>query len=126
MYFRSVKEKFEAAHFLSGYHGTCANMHGHTWKVEAIFHGDKLDRLGMLVDIKTLKRALFKVTGQLDHGCINSVLQTNVEDTQANPTPENVAEWIFKTLEKETEGLPVVLHSVIVWEEEDAWASVTK
>lgn len=126
MYFLSVKDKFEAAHFLSGYRGECANMHGHSWKVEAVFSGGKLDRMGMLIDPVILRRTVRKVVGQFDHRCVNSIFQSRVEDTESNPTPENIANWIFDSLEKAVKDMPIQVQTVIVWESEDGWASVTK
>jgi 6-pyruvoyltetrahydropterin/6-carboxytetrahydropterin synthase len=29
-----IKDKFDAAHYLKDYEGDCANLHGHTWRVE--------------------------------------------------------------------------------------------
>ena len=32
MYFLKTEQSFDSAHFLAGYHGKCANIHGHRWK----------------------------------------------------------------------------------------------
>lgn len=117
----SIKSKFDSAHFLEGYKGACAQMHGHTWKVECLFEGQKLDELGMVVDFKLLKRELMKIVMELDHHCINYVLPEGT-----NPTAENIAKWIFKKLKKGAKGFSVRLITVIVWESDDAWASFTE
>ena len=53
-----VSAEFEAAHRVAGYPGKCDRLHGHSWTVEAVVAGDKLDELGMLVDFKLVKGKL--------------------------------------------------------------------
>lgn len=89
-----VSAAFEAAHFIRGYDGKCARLHGHNWKVEAIVHGEELDKLGMLIDFKILKAELNKILDDFDHRFLNE-LETFTED---NPTAENLAMKIFKRL----------------------------
>ena len=60
MYEIEVKTAFEAAHFIRGYAGKCARLHGHNWEVIAIVRGSELDELGMLIDFKILKSELKK------------------------------------------------------------------
>ena len=36
MYQLKAKAAFDSAHFLSGYKGKCANLHGHRWTIEVI------------------------------------------------------------------------------------------
>lgn len=55
-----VGEHFDAAHFLRGYTGKCAKVHGHTWQVEIRVQGEKLNECGMLVDFAFLKEKLKK------------------------------------------------------------------
>ena len=38
MYLLKTSASFDSAHFLSGYNGKCANIHGHTWKIEVRPH----------------------------------------------------------------------------------------
>ena len=33
MYILKTEQSFDSAHFLSGYEGKCANIHGHRWRV---------------------------------------------------------------------------------------------
>ena len=94
MYELTVQSAFEAAHFISGYNGKCARLHGHNWIVEAIVRGTELDNLGMLVDFKILKAALNNVLDNFDHRYLNE-LETFAQD---NPTAENLARKIFQLL----------------------------
>lgn len=89
-----VSAAFEAAHFIRGYDGKCARLHGHNWKVEAIVRGEELDKLGMLIDFKILKAELNKILDDFDHRFLNE-LETFIVD---NPTAENLAMKIFKRL----------------------------
>lgn len=89
-----VSAAFEAAHFIRGYEGKCARLHGHNWRVEAIVRGEELDNLGMLIDFKILKTELNKILDSFDHRFLNE-LDTFAEE---NTTAENLARKIFKQL----------------------------
>lgn len=94
MYEISVREAFEAAHFIGGYDGKCSRLHGHNWFVEAVVRGEKLDSLGMLIDFKILKAELKKVLDEFDHRFLNELATFTAE----NPTAENIARQIFRKL----------------------------
>jgi len=113
MYRLRVKSYFNAAHKLDGYEGKCANLHGHTWKVEVFVVGDKLDEVGMLIDFNILKEKVREVTERLDHSFLNDFKDIG------NPTSENIARYIFKNLK----DLPknVRLEKVRVWESSTSW-----
>ncbi len=44
MYLLKTAATFDSAHFLSGYNGKCANIHGHTWKLEVAISSQELPR----------------------------------------------------------------------------------
>ncbi len=94
MYEITVSAAFEAAHFIDGYNGKCARLHGHNWRVEAIVRGENLDKLGMLIDFKILKSELNKVLEDFDHRFLNEQETFSKE----NPTAENLARKIFERL----------------------------
>ena len=94
MYEISVREAFEAAHFINGYDGKCSRLHGHNWIVEAVVRGEKLDSLGMLIDFKILKAELKKVLDEFDHRYLNELETFTAE----NPTAENISRQIFRKL----------------------------
>ena len=81
----------DSCHHLSGYKGKCANVHGHTWKIELWFRGQDniLDKVGILVDFGIVK----ELKDLLDHKDLNKVLKKN-------PTAENLTMWIFNWLDK--------------------------
>ena len=94
MYEISVREAFEAAHFINGYDGKCSRLHGHNWIVEAVVRGEKLDSLGMLIDFKILKAELKQVLDEFDHRYLNELETFTAE----NPTAENISRQIFRKL----------------------------
>jgi 6-pyruvoyltetrahydropterin/6-carboxytetrahydropterin synthase len=56
MYTVSKRFTFEAAHRLShGYAGKCAEVHGHSYKVDVVLGSAQLDEVGMVVDFSELQ-----------------------------------------------------------------------
>jgi 6-pyruvoyltetrahydropterin/6-carboxytetrahydropterin synthase len=107
----SIKGQFCGAHRLNGYAGPCANMHGHNWEVEAYFRGNRLNRLGMLVDFRTIKALLHQILAQMDHHDLNLLPPFK----KTNPTSENIAKFIFTELAR-SDGGNCRLHRVRVSE----------
>ena len=74
MYRLKTSSSFDSAHFLAGYEGKCANIHGHRWKIEAEFSGEKLaesgDKRGMLIDFGDIKSAVRALADSFDHALI--------------------------------------------------------
>jgi queuosine biosynthesis protein QueD len=66
---------YDAAHCLEHYNGKCANMHGHTYKVEVWVQGEDtdLDKAGILWDFGNLKAIL----NEYDHKNLNDIYTTN-------------------------------------------------
>lgn len=112
---------FEAAHHLLGYNGACANIHGHSYKLEVTVSGD-IDRFAdqsfasncMVIDFKSLKEIVKKnIISTHDHADLNSLYD--------NPTAENMVISMFDVI---WSNLPrdVKLESVKLWETEDSYA----
>ena len=115
---RSIE--IDAAHYLPGYKGKCANLHGHRWKIEVAVRGGYMHP-GMVVDFNDLKVPLDSIKESLDHKCINDVIP--------NPTAEKIVEYVadvFNTWLQEyaIEHAPTnfTLTWVKVWETEDSYA----
>lgn len=111
--------KFDAAHKLEGYDGPCANLHGHTWKVDVWLTGstNHKDHIGMLLDFREIKN----VEKELDHKLLNDTL------APFNPTAENISEYIFNKLKAKLiqhERLYDTNLRVRVYESEDSYAEV--
>ncbi len=89
MYQLKAKAAFDSAHFLSGYKGKCANLHGHRWTIEVIVEQEDLQTegvyRGMLIDFGDLKKALRALADFYDHALIyeeGSLRQTTVQALQ--------------------------------------------
>lgn len=107
MYSVKTKVSFEAAHRLYNvdtYSSECRdNLHGHSYKVEVLVGVNDLNKAGMVIDFKLLKKIIKDVIeDKYDHSCIlrNSdpiakVIQENCKKVilvDNSPT----AEWMAK------------------------------
>jgi 6-pyruvoyltetrahydropterin/6-carboxytetrahydropterin synthase len=86
---------FEAAHRLprvpEGH--KCGRLHGHSYRIEVHLHGDVDPVTGMVIDFAEIKRSFQPLMDQLDHHYLNEV------DGLDNPTSENLAQWVWKSLQ---------------------------
>lgn len=115
MYLIKVEGNFSSAHNLRGYKGKCEDLHGHNWKVEVAASSDKLDKAGMVLDFKFLKKELHKALEKLDHAYLNNIAYFK----KTNPTSENIAKYIYDRLKPKVP----ILKSVTVWESENSSAT---
>jgi 6-pyruvoyltetrahydropterin/6-carboxytetrahydropterin synthase len=115
----SVDHQFSSAHALRNYNGPCESVHGHNWKVQVVIEGEKLDKIGLLVDFVQLKRDLDRIVMRLDHKFINELEPFDV----INPSSENLAEHVHAGMMESLAGLPVRVKEVKVWETPDACAT---
>ena len=69
----TVEQTFAAGHALREYKGKCENVHGHNYRVQIAVEGEKLNRIGLLVDFVELKKAVREVADRLDHQFINDL-----------------------------------------------------
>ena len=118
MYKLTIHTDFDAAHFLVNYGGKCEELHGHTYEVEVVAQGEKLDDAGMVCDFKHLKKAVAKVIDRVDHTCLNE----KAPFKEISPSTENLVKHFFQQL---TDVLPkeVSLKEVTVWESKDTSAT---
>ena len=74
MYGLKTESSFDAAHFLTDYHGKCENLHGHRWRVVAYLEQAELQTEGthkdMVIDFAEFKHALRDLTEELDHSFV--------------------------------------------------------
>lgn len=107
---------FDAAHRLECYHGKCERLHGHTYSFSLTVEG-KPDAEGMVMDFVELKRlAEASVLSKLDHAYLNELIP--------QPTAENIALWIWKSIEGEIAKKGGALCEVEVWETRDSSAVI--
>ncbi len=140
MYNLETSSAFDSAHFLSGYNGKCANIHGHHWVVKVVVSGDSVqqkgEKRGMLIDFGDLKKIVRELADNFDHALLyekNSLKTKTLEAlTEENfrlieldyrPTAENFAKNFYDILSSQY-NLPV--KSVTVYETPDNCASYSK
>jgi 6-pyruvoyltetrahydropterin/6-carboxytetrahydropterin synthase len=119
MYLLTIHTKFAAAHKLINYEGPCENLHGHNWKVEVVVSARQLDKAGMGIDFKVLKRETKKTLELLDHKYLNEVPPFN----NISPSSENIAQFLFKELGAVFNDDNVKVERINVWETDNACAS---
>jgi len=115
----SKRVSFDAAHFLPGYAGKCANIHGHHWVVELGVKGVVDPDTGMVTDFGELSAFLKeKVVERFDHKLVNDIIE--------NPTAENIAGRIvsFFNVWRDENCWVAELSFIRVWETEDSYCEV--
>ncbi len=117
MFILKAEGEFDSAHFLSGYEGKCANIHGHRWKVivevqsEELKSGGQLD--GMVIDFGDLKKDVKSLVDEYDHAMIyqkNTMRELTLNclredghkliEVDFRPTAEQFAYHFFKILDE--------------------------
>lgn len=119
MYELTILSDFAAAHNLRQYEGECENLHGHNWKVEVTVISKRLNKIGLAVDFKVLKKILEGILEKLDHKYLNEIPPFDKE----NPSSENLARYIFKQYKAALKSTRVKVAKVKVWESDNAAAT---
>lgn len=96
---------FQSAHFLPNVADghKCANLHGHSYKVEISVTGDVSEPEGWVVDFAEIERAVVPLLQLIDHHCLNEV------EGLENPTAENIAIWFRDRLKHLLPGLSAIV-----------------
>ena len=142
---------WDCAHMLSNHEGLCANVHGHTYKMEVTVSRTSTDVLcvsgsneGMVIDFKQLKDMVKKVlVDRLDHafitwgnGCeaekdIAKTLHKHGMKTfymATRPTAENMCQEFYLILATELrfgyQDLGIQLERIRIWETPTSYAEV--
>lgn len=89
-----VKTHFSAAHFLCGYPGDCARLHGHNWIVEVYVRCKELNDIGIGIDFRDIKHAVKEVMKGLDHFNLNDLPVFH----NINPSSENIAKFLYREI----------------------------
>lgn len=108
----STGVSFSAAHYIEGYEGDCARLHGHTWNVRVAVRVAKEGATGLTYDFRDLRTLVGDVIGRLDHSLLNDLPFFKGK----NPTAEAVAEWVHHEVAAKIETAGVAVARVEVWE----------
>ena len=121
MYHLTIHTHFAAAHNLLNYQGECEKLHGHNWKIEVTVKTEHLDKAGLGIDFKVLKKHTKKIMEFLDHTYLNDLEPFK----GVSPSSEHIARYIFDELVTDLVDYAVVVDRVTVWESDNACASYT-
>ena len=119
MYYLTIHTQFAAAHNLIHYQGDCENLHGHNWKVEVTVTAKELDKAGLGIDFKVLKRETNKQLDLLDHKYLNDLPAFR----ESSPSSENIARFLYEQLQGVLNDGNVAVDKVTVRESDYACAS---
>lgn len=127
---------FDSSHQLVGHFGKCANVHGHTYKLEVLLKAEPSKAMGdtdegFVMDFYHLKRVIGeRIVDKMDHAFLAKGDEPILPTLQATgakvvmlgfrSTCENMASYICWNLMQV--GLPV--YAVRVWETPTGWAEV--
>ena len=121
MYQVSVRQHFDAAHYLRGYRGRCEQVHGHRFQVVVAVQAQGLDDTGLAFDFVQLKGHLNEILSRFDHALLNEVSPFD----SINPSSENIAHTVYEELKDRLRETPVSISSIEVWESPDARITYT-
>ena len=119
MYRLMIKTSFAAAHNLINYQGDCENLHGHNWRVEVVVAAKELDKAGLGIDFKILKKQTNSLLDELDHKYLNDLTPFKNE----SPSSENISRYLFERLSETLNNENITVEKINVWESENACAS---
>ncbi len=118
--------KFDAAHFLPEHSGKCAELHGHTYRLEVtvarkagglVADGSSA---GMVIDFGDLKAIVQReIIEKVDHKMLNDVFPFRT-------TAENMVTYFYEVLERQLAPLDVEVLKLRLWETQTSFAEVVK
>ena len=119
MYEVTIRRSFSAAHTLKEIGGKCEELHGHNFVVEVSVTVPGLNREGLAIDFRVLKRWTEEILETLDHKYLNDIPYFNA----LNPSAENIARFVYERIAQKAHLQKIRVSRVTVWESEDARAS---
>jgi 6-pyruvoyltetrahydropterin/6-carboxytetrahydropterin synthase len=119
MYEVTIKKTFSAAHILKEIGGRCEELHGHNFLVEVSVSAPELNKEGLLIDFRVLKKWTHDILEALDHKYLNEVDYFK----DINPSSEQVARLIYDRIAEKAIPKGYVVSRVTVWESENARVS---
>ena len=123
MYKVAVKRDFVAQHYLVGGDWGAENfLHSHHYAVELQLEGATLDQHGYLVDIVDIEHQLNALVTYYKDRTLNDL----PEFAGLNPSIEHFSRILADTLAARIHAPNLSAITVVVWENEIAWASYLK
>lgn len=119
MYEVTIKKSFSAAHTLKEIGGKCEALHGHNFIVEVSVAAPDINREGLAIDFRILKRWTGEILETLDHKYLNDIPYFK----DLAPSSENIARFIYDRVVEKAHLQKIRVSRVTVWESEDARVS---
>ena len=119
MYEIYVSASFEAAHRLVGDFGSATRTHGHTYRMEVIVRGERLNDDNTLYDIGALRPAVDELAASLHYRDLDEV--EGLAGT--NTTAEAVARFCWESLAPPLRGEGLDSLTVRIWESPEVYAA---
>ncbi len=119
MYEVTITRSFSAAHVLKNIGGKCEELHGHNFVVEVSAAAGSLNKEGLLLDFRKLKKWTDEILEELDHKHLND----HPYFKKVNPSAENLAKFIYDRMSEKFQGEAAGLSCITVWESGNARAS---
>jgi len=117
---------FDAAHFLPDHLGKCANMHGHTYKLEVEISRTDGGTIsggssgGMVLDFLEFSKIVKEVVlDKVNHKVLNEVLSFTA-------TSENLAGYFYEILQEACQEYNLKLENVALWESQTSCIEVSE
>jgi len=124
---------FDASHRLMHYHGKCAHLHGHRWRVEVWMEGTVDDATKILVDYNTIKSIIECFDHQTilnrDDPMVPCIEQFQpIMTTDGDPTSELLAGMLADMLDTECRdsGKIARVVKIRVWESDTCFAELER
>ena len=121
MYEVTIIKSLSAAHLLAQIGGKCEELHGHNFKVEVTVASQNLNKSGLLIDFRVVKKWLTEILDQMDHKHLNEMPYF----AGINPSAENIAKFIYDRMEPQAKEYQVRIARIKVWESESAMVTYT-
>lgn len=116
---------FDSAHKLEEYIGKCANLHGHTYRLEVEVKG-RSDVHGLVIDFGDIKRIVNEqIIAKYDHQFLN-------DHFPFNTTAENLVVFFFEVIHRQLEledsskQQSLTLERLRLWETPTAYAEINR
>lgn len=117
---------FDSAHCLPEHKGKCANIHGHTYKLEVTVSKRNANLIeggsseGMVIDFGDLKKVVnTEIIEKVDHKMLNDVYDFRT-------TSENLAGHFYNILERSLSHYDVEVDRLRLWESPTSYVEVGK
>lgn len=117
----------ESAHHLPNYAGKCANLHGHSYRLEVAVSGNArgLDESGILVDFGLLKSIVKRrVVDVYDHKCLNDFFDVPSAEVMVSKFFRDIKEEVVKLDGTLPVGMNLRLEYVRLWETATCFAEM--